>query len=102
MGERQAARRGTNGRVYVDVEHRELGLRIELDGKLFHSSTTDRDRDLDRDLDAAVAGTSVTARLGFGQVYERPCETAAKLAQLMRRLGWTGSPTTCTRCRLVA
>lgn len=53
VGERQAVRDLGNGRVYRDVDLPHLGVRIELDGKLFHSSVEDRDRDLERDLDAA-------------------------------------------------
>jgi len=57
-----------------------------------------RDDDLERDLDAAVVGVRQTVRLSFGQVYDRPCSTAAKLARVMRRLGWTGEPHTCDAC----
>ena len=97
-GQRQALRRGSNGHVYRDVEYAILGLVVELDGKLFHTSTLDRDQDLERDLDAAVAGTAVTLRLGFGQVYERGCSTALKVATVMQRLGWAGAPVVCDRC----
>jgi hypothetical protein len=97
-GQRQALREGSNGHVYRDVDYDLLGLVVELDGKLFHTSTKDRDRDLERDLDAAVTGTAVTLRLGFGQVYERGCSTARKVGAVMRRLGWEGRPTACERC----
>ena len=46
VGRRQALRRGSNGHVYRDVDYEGLHLLVELDGKLFHSSTADRDRDL--------------------------------------------------------
>jgi hypothetical protein len=102
VGRRQALRDLGNGRVYRDVDLPALGLRIELDGKLFHTSTRDRDRDLERDLDAVVAEDGATIRLGFGQVHARPCGTAAKLAIVMQRRGWTGTPTTCAACSAVA
>jgi hypothetical protein len=102
VGQRQAVRDLGNGRVYRDVDHKELGVRIELDGKLFHTSTEDRDRDLERDLDAVVEEDGTTVRLGFGQVYDRPCATAAKLAIVMRRRGWTGEQRLCDRCRTAA
>ena len=102
VGERQALRSLGNGRVYRDVEYAALWLCVELDGRLFHSSTKARDSDLERDLDAAVAGTALTIRLSFGQVHDRPCSTAAKLAFVMRRLGWDGEPTSCASCSAAA
>lgn len=102
VGQRQALRDLGNGRIYRDVDLPELDIRIELDGKLFHTSTEDRDRDLERDLDAVVAEDGTTIRLGFGQVHERPCSTAAKLAKIAQRRGWDGEPTTCAECRAAA
>ena len=99
---RQALRNLGNGRVYRDVAYDELALVVELDGRLFHSSARARDNDMERDLDAAVAGVRQTVRLGFGQVYDRPCQTAAKLALVMQRLGWSGEPTTCMSCSAAA
>ena len=101
-GERQAVRDLGNGRVYRDVDHPDLGVRIELDGKLFHTSTEDRDRDLERDLDAVVEEDGTTIRLGFGQVYDRPCSTAAKVALVLQRHGWTGEPIKCELCQVAA
>jgi hypothetical protein len=101
-GKRQAVRDLGNGRVYRDVDLPGLGLRIELDGKLFHTSTEDRDRDLERDLDAVVAEDGTTIRLGFGQVYDRPCVTAAKVAVIARKRGWDGEPTRCQLCQRAA
>ena len=101
-GKRQAVRDLGNGRVYRDVDHPDLGVRVELDGKLFHTSTEDRDRDLERDLDAVVAQDGTTVRLGFGQVYDRPCSTAAKVATVMQRHGWAGQPVLCETCQVPA
>jgi hypothetical protein len=51
---------------------------VELDGRLHLEQ---RDADLDRDLFALATGRR-TARLGWGQVLGRPCQTAAALANI--------------------
>lgn len=89
---RQRRHEATLGRTYRDVEYD--GLVIELDGRLFHDTARQRDRDLDRDLDAAVVDQTAI-RLGYGQVFHRPCSTALRLATLLRRRGWPGSPVPC-------
>ncbi|CAN5128557.1 hypothetical protein BH09ACT12_BH09ACT12_26400 [soil metagenome] len=94
----QAPAFATAGRIYRDVDHPALRLKVELDGRLFHTAAGDRDRDLERDLDAAVDEAAATVRLGFGQVYERPCATAAKLGAVMSRLGWEGQLGRCPAC----
>ena len=82
--ERQKPVRSSQGLVYRDASYGRL--LVELDGRLFHDSASARHTDLERDLDAAVDGhTSV--RLGWAQVFERPCSTAAKLVAVMERLG---------------
>jgi hypothetical protein len=86
------------GTVYRDVAYRELGRIVELDGLLFHESATDRDRDLDRDLAVAVDGR-VTVRLGWGQVFGRPCRTAAQIARWLQAGGWDGALRCCEECR---
>jgi hypothetical protein len=90
---RQVRDRVGAGTIYRDVEY-DGGLVIELDGRLFHDTASQRDRDLDRDLVAATAGKD-TVRLGYGQVFDRPCWTAGHLAVLQRR---HGSPGTSRRC----
>jgi hypothetical protein len=102
VGDRQPPRVGGNGHVYRDVDLPDFGVIIELDGKLFHTATDDRDRDLERDLDAAMTGVRTTIRLGFGQVYARPCATAAKVGAVLRANGWTGTPSTCRSCASAA
>ncbi len=95
---RQVRARGTMGTTYRDVEHD--GLVIELDGRQFHESARQRDRDLDRDLDVATEG-GATVRIGYGRVFDRPCRTAARLAVLLQRRGWAGCPRRCgTACQL--
>lgn len=66
------------GVVYRDAAYR--GTLIELDGRLDHTDFERRDADLDRDLFAAATGRA-TLRLGWGQVFDRPCQTAALLAR---------------------
>lgn len=97
-GERQAVRVTGGTRTYLDVRYAALGLDVELDGWLFHGSAAARDRDLARDLDAAVEEAGTTLRLGYGQVFDRGCATAAAVARVMQRLGWTGEPTRCPQC----
>ena len=87
----------SRGPVYRNVDYRAYGLVVELDGRLFHDSTASRDRDLDRDLDAAVDGR-LTVRLGWGQVFGRPCETAARVGRLLEQRGWDGPGLPCPEC----
>lgn len=91
---RQPVARSDRGPIYRDVEHEEFGLCIELDGRLFHDTARQRDRDLDRDLDAAVDGRR-TVRLGWGQVFDRPCRTAGRIGRLLQQRGWDGAPFVC-------
>jgi hypothetical protein len=70
---------------------------VELDGRVDHDSATARDRDMERDLDAAIEREH-TVRLGYGQVFARPCPTAAKLGRLLNLRGWTGRAVTCPAC----
>ncbi|HET7688953.1 MAG TPA: type IV toxin-antitoxin system AbiEi family antitoxin domain-containing protein [Nocardioidaceae bacterium] len=90
---RQQVAAGASGRVYRDVEY-DGGLIVELDGRLFHDSARQRDRDFDRDLDAAVDGRA-SIRLSWGQVFDRACATASKVATLLQRRGWRGQPKPC-------
>jgi hypothetical protein len=90
--ERQERATATLGVVYRDATYNELYL--ELDGRLYHDTAAQRDRDLDRDLDAAVERRT-TIRLGYGQVYARPCAAAARVAVLLRHRGWTDTSVAC-------
>lgn len=82
---RQKRSASSLGVCYRDAEYGER-LVVELDGRVFHDSATRRDADFERDLDAAVDGRS-TVRLSYGQVFDRPCQTAGKIAQILRRHG---------------
>lgn len=92
-GLRQVRQRGAQGSIYRDVVVPGLAV-VELDGWRHHGSSHQRDRDLDRDLDVAATGGH-SLRLGFGQVFDRPCRTAARLALAFRALGWSGQPRPC-------
>lgn len=100
-GARQDPAGDRGRRMFRDVVYRGGRPRwtqvVELDGRLFHDSPRARDRDLERDLEAALAGEH-TVRLGYGQVFERPCRTAATVARLLTKRGWTGTFVRCPDC----
>ncbi|TXH22987.1 MAG: hypothetical protein E6R06_15875 [Mycobacterium sp.] len=84
---RQVRSTTSAGVSYRDAEYGER-LVVELDGRLFHDSASARSKDFERDLDAAVDGRS-TIRLTYRQVFDHACQTAAKVAQVMRQHGMT-------------
>ena len=92
-GQRQAQGRS----VYRDVLYEDFAQVVELDGRAFHDSASQRDADLDRDLDAALGGLA-SVRLGWGQVFGRPCHTAERIGALLRTRGWSGRPRRCRDC----
>ena len=79
--------------IYRDAQYDRV-FNVELDGRLFHDSATQRDADFERDLDAEVDGESTT-RLSWGQVFDRPCATAAKVACILRAHGIHFVPRPC-------
>jgi hypothetical protein len=84
---------------YRDVEYLGYDLVSELDGRLGHESEVDRWADMDRD--NRSAGDALTLRFGHRHVMDRACETAAIVADGLRRRGWQGSPRRCgPDCRL--
>ena len=96
-GRRQRPEVVARGRIFRDVGYEEYALVVELDGRAFHESVADRDRDLDRDLDAAVERRE-TVRIGYGQVFDRGCSTAQRIGSILQDRGWTGSPADCRLC----
>lgn len=86
------------GVVYRDVEYGDATtgalLVVELDGRLHHDTSRDRDRDMRRDLATAVLGVR-TVRLSYGLVVGRTCETAAGVAELLRATGCPGTSYPC-------
>jgi len=97
-GHRQGSHRHLGTLTFRDVEYDEQALIVELDGRLFHDSTSQRDRDLDRDLDSAAGDGTETVRLSWGQVFDRPCRTATQVARVLRRRGWAGELRRCPDC----
>jgi very-short-patch-repair endonuclease len=86
--------------VLRDVDYEDYRFIVELDGRLFHDSTGQRDRDMDRDLALAVDGRD-SVRLSYGQVLVRACRTAAAIGLLLQRRGWAGLPRPCgPNCRM--
>ncbi|MGN6253087.1 MAG: hypothetical protein ACTHNS_14890 [Marmoricola sp.] len=98
-GVRQKRAEAPTGVAYRDVSYEGVApLVVELDGRLFHDSAGQRDRDFERDLNAALDGMA-TIRLSWGQVHDRPCQTAMKVGELLRRHGWRGQVARCgDRC----
>ncbi|GGU09747.1 type IV toxin-antitoxin system AbiEi family antitoxin domain-containing protein [Nocardioides albus] len=94
-GTRQSPRQTPNGREFRDVEYEAYGLVVELDGRLNHESWKAQGRDADRDLDDLARGGRATARLRWPQVYDTACRTAARVSQILKNRGWTGTPLPC-------
>jgi len=82
---RQVRDRLGQGVVFRDVLY-EGGTVVELDGRLFHDTTAQRDRDYDRDLDTAARGQR-TLRLSWGQVFDRPCWTTVRIVRVLTASG---------------
>lgn len=93
--DRQVPRRTADGKELRDVEYRGFGLVVELDGRLGHAVWRALGRDADRDLDDLALGGKETARLRWKQVFGDPCRTAERIALILRRHGWDGTPTRC-------
>ncbi|CUR57395.1 conserved hypothetical protein [metagenome] len=94
---RRQLRDSALGPVYRDVAYIGFDQLVEIDGRLWHDNASARDADLDRDLDAAVDRLN-TVRVGWGQVFARPCATAARIAVLLQARGWTGQIARCPDC----
>ena len=94
-GRRQSPRIGASGNQFRDIEYEGYALVVELDGALGHDSWHDQARDADRSLDDLAALGAVTARLRFHQVFDTPCQTAARVGRILTRNGWNGTPQSC-------
>jgi hypothetical protein len=97
-GRRQLPARMEGRSMWRDVEYEDWGFLVELDGRLGHTATRDRNRDLDQDLDALATQDLPTVRLGYHQVFGTGCRTAVKLGAVLNRLGWSGEVTACPKC----
>jgi hypothetical protein len=101
-GHRQSPQESDRGRRYRDIRYHPFGQDVEIDGRLFHDTADARDADLERDLDAALVRHD-TVRLGWGQIFGRPCSTATKVGILLTARGWTGTVLRCgADCTVVA
>ncbi|WP_328528738.1 hypothetical protein OG984_24315 [Nocardioides sp. NBC_00368] len=101
VGTRQAPRSGPTGNQFRDVEYTAYGLVVELDGAVGHESWRDQSRDADRALDDLASAGVLTARLRFHQVFDTPCQTATRIARILRRNGWNGTMKACGEaCRM--
>jgi hypothetical protein len=96
---RQARIRHRAGNRYLDNLYEEYGVCVELDGTAAHPAD-EQWRDKRRDVANAVRGI-VTLRLGFADLGDRRCETAAAVAAVLRGRGWPGAVRPCSRpsCR---
>lgn len=97
-GRRQKPTTTAGRSAYRDVDYEEHDLVVELDGRAFHDSAGARDADAHRDLEARVTEEVTTVRITYGLVFGTPCRTAAHVAALLQRRGWTGEMTRCPRC----
>lgn len=94
---RQAARAGRNGPERRDLDYAQYNVVVELDGRLGHDSWQAGNRDAERDLADQTSGRTVV-RLRWRQVMEESCRTAATMAAILQRHGWTGDLRRCPRC----
>jgi very-short-patch-repair endonuclease len=90
---RQARRRHGSGHRYLDNLYEPFGLCVELDGNAAHPDEG-RWRDTRRDNANQVEGAR-TLRYGWPDVTEYRCRTAAEIAEVLRRQGWTGTLRRC-------
>jgi hypothetical protein len=90
---RQARRRHGSGTRYLDNLYEPFALCVELDGNAAHPAEG-RWRDTRRDNANLTQGTR-TLRYGWPDVTEYRCRTAAEVAEVLRRQGWTGTLRRC-------
>jgi hypothetical protein len=92
-GRRQNPVRRGGRSQYQDLSYDDYGLVVELDGREAHPEWF-RWADIRRDNASAATG-QVTLRYGWGDVTERPCQTALEVAATLREHGWTGTLRRC-------
>jgi hypothetical protein len=96
-GHRQNPVRRGGRSQYQDLSYDDYALVVELDGRGAHPEWY-RWADIRRDNATAATG-QVTLRYGWGDVTERPCQTALEIAATLREHGWTGTLRRCgSRC----
>ncbi|OBG18478.1 hypothetical protein A5765_03555 [Mycolicibacterium celeriflavum] len=97
-GQRQTRSTATGRSTFQDVSYPRQGVVVELDGRAFHDSPQDRDRDALRDLAELSRSDLVTIRLTYGLVFADACRTAFLIGDVLRRRGWTGGLRSCPKC----
>lgn len=95
---RQAASAATGRRTEQDARYEPFGLVVEMDGRSTHDTAAAYDADAIRDLAEKAHGDAETVRVTYGMVFRTPSRTAAQIATILRRRGWTGSAHRCPRC----
>jgi Transcriptional regulator, AbiEi antitoxin/AbiEi antitoxin C-terminal domain len=93
VARRQARHRRGSGTRYLDNLYETYGLCVELDGSAAHPAEG-RWRDTHRDNATLVQGPR-TLRYGWPDVTAHRCRTAAQVAAVLRRQGWTGTLRRC-------
>jgi len=87
-------------RRYLDNLYAEFGVTVELDGRAAHPAES-RWHDLRRD-NALIRSGLAVLHYTWADVIDRPCQTAAEIAELLRARGWPGRPSRCRSCRPVS
>ncbi len=90
---RQARCRDGSGARYLDNLYEEYKVCVELDGAAAHPAEG-RWRDTRRDNANQVQGAR-TLRYGWPDTTQYRCRTAAEIAAVLRRHGWTGTVRPC-------
>jgi hypothetical protein len=90
---RQARRRHGSGTKYLDNLYEDYGVCVELDGTCAHPAEG-RWRDTHRD-NANLLQDTQTLRYGWPDATENRCGTAAEIAAVLSRRGWTGTLRAC-------
>jgi hypothetical protein len=93
-GLRQLREVTSRGAVYRDIAYEAQRVFVELDGRVGHELSRDRWNDMDRDLEAATSDR-LTVRIGWRHAEDQPCETAGRLAAVLRTRGWRGTVRRC-------
>jgi hypothetical protein len=91
---RQARRRHGSKTRYLDNLYEQYGVCVELDGTTAHPAEG-RWRDTRRD-NASLLQETQTLRYGWPDTTQHRCQTAAQIAEILRRRGWTGTLRPCS------
>lgn len=81
---------------YKDNLYEKYGICVEIDGPTYHRAERVQ-KDKDRDNRNLATADIQTYRFGPVNVTERACESAAMVAESLRRNGWKGQPHPCRR-----